>query len=597
MTLRLRRPKGGIRTSLGKMVEGEERQSAVLTWAFIATIVTVVVILIGAIAVSWYNDNLRPLARVGSVEVRPQQLRDALSLGAWRIGREEGRVTQAQISGEISAETAAARMSELDQRRQALASSGLNDLVDGIYQSQLATEEGIPVTDADVEQSLTDEVAGVEQRHAHVIAVEAEAADEEVGPTSAERRNALLKAEEALAELEGGAEFADVAREYSTDPSAPNGGDLGLHSVMAISDSELARALWDLEEGGTTEIVRGDDGIYRIGRVTEIVEAGEEPGLREDLFETVPEAAVRELLRYEVGADGIRDKVVNEALAATPEQARIAVIFVEGLPSDDGEDQEGEIDYSEIVFAPNDDLVEAPDLDENDPAWAAAETEAQNTFNELAAVTDDEILNTLFAQYATDLSDAPSAEDGGRAGFITRSLIPTAVGDALFDAEHAENDLIGPIKGDAGWYVLLFHERRESVEQRVQAVTDALAAPGADFNEVARELSDGPEAADGGEVGWLTRDQLSEDLADDVFSLEVGEVSEPLELGEGQYFVKLEEKATRPLDPDQIPTVRATAFDTWYTPKKEAAITGGIIVLAEAPPADEEELEPGTDQL
>ena len=56
-------------------------------------------------------------------------------------------------------------MSELDQRRQALASSGLNDLVDGIYQSQLATEEGIAVTDADVEQSLTEEVAGVEQRH------------------------------------------------------------------------------------------------------------------------------------------------------------------------------------------------------------------------------------------------------------------------------------------------------------------------------------------------------------------------------------------------------------------------------------------------
>ena len=60
--------------------------------------------------------------------------------------------------------------------------------------------------------------------------------------------------------------------------------------------------------------------------------------------------------------------------------------------------------------------------------------------------------------------------------------------------------------------MLLFHERRESVEQRVQAVTDALAEPGADFNEVARELSDGPEAADGGEVGWLTRDQLTEEL-------------------------------------------------------------------------------------
>jgi len=594
MNLRLGRPNRGIRTRLGQMVEGEERQSQVLTFAFIATIAAVVLILVGAIALSWYNDNIRSLARVGSVDVGPQQLRSALSFGAWRIAREQGRVTEAVINGEIDAETAAARNSELDQRLQALASDGLSDLIDGIYQSQLASEEGIAVTDADVEQRLNDEISGTEQRHAHVIAVEAQAADEELGATSAERRAALLKAEEALAELEGGADFAEIAREYSTDPTAPAGGDLGLHTVMGISDSELARALFDLDEGGTTDIVRGDDGIYRIGRVTEVVEAGEQVGLREDLFETVPESAVRELLRYEAGADALRDKVTNEALAATPEQARIAVIYIEGLPSDDGEDQEGEVDYSELVFAPGDNLVTAPDLSEDDPAWAAAQAEAQNAYDQLLAVTDGEARKTLFLQFAPS-SDAPSSEDGGRAGFNTRSLLPDAVGTALFDGEHAENDLIGPIRGDAGWYVLLFHERRDSIQQRVQAVTDALAAPGADFNEIARELSDGPEATDGGEVGWLTRDQLTEELADAVFALAVGDISEPLELGEGQYFVKLEEKETRPLDPDQIPTIRATAFDTWFSPKKEAALVSGLIVIADSPPLDEEELEPGID--
>ena len=91
-------------------------------------------------------------------------------------------------------------------------------------------------------------------------------------------------------------------------------------------------------------------------------------------------------------------------------------------------------------------------------------------------------------------------------------------------------------------------------------------------------MSDGPEAEDGGEIGWLTRDQLSTDIADKVFALAAGQVSEPIELGEGFYFIKAEEKAVRPLDPDQIPQIRATAFGNWYDEKKTAAEADGTIV-------------------
>ncbi|MEP7159234.1 MAG: peptidylprolyl isomerase, partial [Chloroflexota bacterium] len=191
---------------------------------------------------------------------------------------------------------------------------------------------------------------------------------------------------------------------------------------------------------------------------------------------------------------------------------------------------------------------------------------------------------TQFAELAQESSDSPTGEDGGAVGFVTRDIPPTALADALWGATFTAGDIVGtgPIRGDAAYYVLLFNEKRASPEDRMDAVRAALAVPGADFNQVARELSEGPEKDDGGEIGWLTRDQLAAEIADQIFVLTPGQVTDPpVELGDGHYFIKCEEKATRPYDPDQIPTVRQSAFDDWYTPKKTAAEDDGTIVRAD----------------
>lgn len=597
MTLRPRRQRNSISVRLGRLVEGEERQQTLVTALFVAAIGAVALILVGAIALSWYNDNLRALARVGSVEVGPQLFRDRLELEQWRIEREEGRITQAQIEGDIDAATAQALQQALQQRAQALQTTGLEDLIDLIFKSQLATERGIIVSDADVDNELRDELAGFETRHVLAIVVEPQAADEENGPTIVERRVALDQAEAALAAIGQGREWSEVALQYSTDDSAQSGGDLGLLSRSGVGDRDFAEALFRLDQDGTTGIVRGADGAYRIGRVTEIVVAPEQPGARADLTALVPEANLRDLLRYEVAADRLEEDVVAEALTETPEQVRIAVIYIEGLSTGDPEDEEGEIDYSEIVFAPDDDLIGAPDLAEDDPAWGAAKAEADATFAQLNAIPDIRVRQPRFEQIAAEVSDSPSSEQGGAVGFVTRSIPPIEVGDALFDATHTEGALIGPIRGEAAWYVLMFHERRASPEDRLKAVQDALAAPGADFGTVARELSEGPEKDDGGEVGWLTRDQLTEELADDVYKLQVDQVSEALELGDGHYFIKLQEKAVRPLDADQIPAIRQNAFDDWYAEKKDAAEANDTIVRAGEEGLADGDLEPGGDQL
>ena len=595
MSIRVRRQKVSLRSRLGRLVETEERQSFLVSALFALAILATLLILVGAVALSWYDQNIRPLARVGPVEVGPQLLRDRLSLEQWRIERERAQITEAQINGEIDEATAQQRKDALDQRLQALASGGLDGLVDMIYQSQLAANEGISVSDADIDARWADELAGVEKRQVLVITVEPQAVDEEEGASLTERRAALARAEAALAQLNSGRPWGDVAREFSTDETAANGGEMGLVTPNSIADEPFASEVFDVELGATTRIVRGDDGAYRIGQVTEIVEAQEVPGLREGMLAKVTEPNARQLFGYEIAADRLEDKIVSGALAETPEQVRIAVIYVEGLSSGEGEDEGAEIDYSELVFAPGDNLVTAPDLDPEDPAWATAEADARTLYEQLAAIQDVEERMSRFEGFAT-LSDSPTKEDGGRVGFVTASIPPPAVADALFEGEHSEGELIGPLRGDAAWYVLLFHEERASPEDRLQAVKDALAAPGADFNEVARELSEGLEAEDGGELGWLTREQLGEDLADDVFALEEGAVSEPLELGDGHYFVKLEEKRVRPLDADQIPTVRLSAFEDWYAEKRNQAVTDNWIVIPGQDDVTDGDLEPGLDQ-
>ena len=253
MTLRPRTSRPTSRTTrLRNLLDTEERQQLAVTVGFVVVIAAVILILLGAVGLSWYNDNLRPLGRVGSTEIGPQQLRDRVAIEQWRINRDQGRVTQAQINHELTAEEAQTRLTDLDSQLTALQTGGLDDLIDLLYQSQLAPTEGITVTATDVDARVTKEFAGVERRHVLAIFVAPTAADATAGPTAAERKAALDRAEQALAALNSGRSFADVAREFSTDLSSHNGGDFGVVSEQGVADPAWGTALFKLPQGGTT---------------------------------------------------------------------------------------------------------------------------------------------------------------------------------------------------------------------------------------------------------------------------------------------------------------------------------------------------------
>ena len=77
------------------------------------------------------------------------------------------------------------------------------------------------------------------------------------GKNSAEVRE---KAERVLAELEQGAEFEELAKQYSDGPTAPKGGHIGNLKKGSITPA-LEQLVFDLEPGQTTGIVEMEFGL------------------------------------------------------------------------------------------------------------------------------------------------------------------------------------------------------------------------------------------------------------------------------------------------------------------------------------------------
>ncbi|MFT5784118.1 MAG: peptidyl-prolyl cis-trans isomerase SurA, partial [Candidatus Krumholzibacteriia bacterium] len=83
-------------------------------------------------------------------------------------------------------------------------------------------------------------------------------------------------------------------------------------------------------------------------------------------------------------------------------------------------------------------------------------------------------------------------------------------------------------------------EVRQSVQAEVKKVQEALAA-GRNFDEVAQEMSRGPNAGRGGIVGVVSPGDLFDANLDRiVFAMEVGQVSEPVVTGRGVHLVHLD---------------------------------------------------------
>jgi len=560
MTLRA---KPVVRSSGRSGWNSEDRRTFLLNVAFVIAIAASVVILVGYAAWTWYDGKFGAVATVDGTSITKDQLRTQAAIETFRIDYTERRIRTLQAAGRISEATATNQLDFLEQRRASLATVALEGLIDRTLQAKLAGEAGVTVSDAEIDEQLVTEATTDEERYSWVIEV-APATNALTGQSSdADKAAAKAKADQALADLRGGASWEEVAQTVSTAASAAQNGDLGWLTLNSGYDEPFMTAIFATSPGTYTDVVAGADGIFRIGRVTEIAPKSVDTTFTASIEDAnVAIADYRQAVRGDLTRTKLSDKVVAD-LSKPSLQRQVSQIFLaEGTPMPDG------VKVRHILFSPKDDPALAATLPQTDPAWAAAEAEAKAAYE---ALKKDP---TQFDQMARDKSDETAARStGGKLPYYnSASAIDPAFAAAIFQAGLKPGDLLAPVKISYGWDVIQFIRPYGDGERAWLDSIRQQAVDGADFAQLARDQGEGSEAAAGGDIGWVAVGQFGDPKETAIFKTPVGEISSVVQIsGDGVYLFKVVAEEQREPTPDQISTFESSGFDNWYSAKKAAA--------------------------
>ena len=177
--------------------------------------------------------------------------------------------------------------------------------------------------------------------------------------------------------------------------------------------------------------------------------------------------------------------------------------------------------------------------------------------------------NRIFVTHITERR-APSnkrLEDERKA--LRREILNTAKGEVkneweldlrlrargLFRDQHVNEafEIHHGSEGRAGVHLvdMLFTPDADTLEAEASRIArlriDAIAArlkKGASFEDLARKYSEGPSSIKGGDLGWFGRGAMLKPFEETAFSLDVGQVSDPIKTSYGWHLIELLELGT-----------------------------------------------------
>jgi parvulin-like peptidyl-prolyl isomerase len=548
--------------------ESRDRRNFYLNLGFSLVVLAALLILAIAVAVNYYNEHLVAVGRVDGQSISKDELRDRTLIESWRLDEAERRIRTETVAGRLTQSQAELQQQFITQQREQVTAIALERIIDNRIQANLATAEGVAVSDGDIDAKLLEEATIKESRHVWQIEVAPAIDPGAVEPTPAQVAAARSRLATALADLRAGKPWDDIAKTVSTDAAtAPQAGDLGwMNADDTQTDEAFLEALFAAEVDTPTDIVEGEDGILRVGRVTETSPETVDAAYTDKIVnDGVDLAKYRAVVRGDVLRQKLEDKLVADATKPAPQRQTAEIYLTQetvSLPAD-------AVKVRHILYSPKDDPEAASggEIPENDPSWAQAKTDAEAAFAKLQA---DPAGFDALARSESDEQSArgPDGTGGVLDGYVyaDAQYVPS-FSKPILDAKPSVGQLIGPFKTEFGYHVvevLSLKPDLADIKRRVDG--------GADFAKIAREISEGAEASNGGDLGWIARNQLEKERTDAIFAAPVGKTSEVVQAPDegGQYLFLVRAEAERTPEGRQLDEIRSRVFTDWYQPKKEA---------------------------